>query len=170
MNIPRDSNGRYVRTISKNLVKIPTNLYGGWNTPTNNSVERYRRTHIGSSSTWKPKEFIGETIDSEEILAGNIKDLIYEEVQEGQPLQILNPPLVQKPNDTTFSLVGDPNFINFIDPAEVGDLFGSSTNIFISHIETSIVVPTIPIELNKNIVDHRKISPTQKMLGCPIIT
>ena len=54
MNIPRDSKGRYVRTNSQNFVKIPTNLYGGGNTPTTNSVERYRRTHVGSSSTWKP--------------------------------------------------------------------------------------------------------------------
>ena len=143
--MPRDYKGRYFRTSSQNLIKIPTNLYGGWNTPITNSTERNKRTHIGSSSTWKPKDFIGETIDGEEIMAGNPKDPIPEEVQEGQPLEILNPPLVQKPNDTTFSLVGDPNFVNFIDPPQVQDLFGSSTNIVISHIETSTVVPTIPI-------------------------
>ena len=73
-------------------------------------------------------------------------------------MEILNPPLVHKPNDTTFSLVGDPNFINFIDPAQVQALFGSSTNTFISQIETSTVVPTIPIEPNKNKVDRRNIS------------
>ena len=76
MNIPRDSKGRYVRDNSKNFIKIPTNLYGGWNTPTTNSTEWYRRTHIGSSSTWKPKYFIGETIDDEEILVGSRKDPI----------------------------------------------------------------------------------------------
>ena len=80
MNRPIDSKGRYVRTSSQNLVKIPTNLYGGRNTPTTNSTERYQRTHIGSSSTWKPKEFIGETIDGEEILARNPKDPISKEV------------------------------------------------------------------------------------------
>ena len=47
---------------------------------------------------------------------GNPKYPISEEFQEGQPLETLNPPLVQKPNDTIFSIVGDPNFINFIDP------------------------------------------------------
>ena len=55
MNRPRDSRGRYVRDNSQNLIKIPTNIYGGQNTPTTNSAERYRRTNIGSSSTWKPK-------------------------------------------------------------------------------------------------------------------
>ena len=117
MNIPRDSKGRYIRDNSENLIKIPTNLYRGKNTPTTNSAERYHTTHIGSSSTWKPKDFIGETIECEEILAGSPKDPIAEEIQEGQPFETLNPPLVKKPNDTTFSLVRDPNFINFIDLA-----------------------------------------------------
>ena len=80
MSRPRDYKGRYVRDNSQNLIKIPTNLYGGRNTPTTNSTERYQRTHIGSSSTWRPKYFIGETIDKEEILAGNPKDPIFEEV------------------------------------------------------------------------------------------
>ena len=83
----------------------------------------YQRTYIGCSSTWKPKDFIGETIDGEEILVGNPKDPSFEEVQEGQPLEILNPPLVQKPNDTTFLLVGDPNFVNFIDPIRTRSLW-----------------------------------------------
>ena len=111
--------GRYVRTSSQNLVKIPNNLNRGRNTPTTNLAERYRRTHIGHISTWKAKYFIGEAIEGEEILARSPKDPIAEEIQEGQPLETLNPPLVQKPNDTTFSLVGDPNFINFIDPPQV---------------------------------------------------
>ena len=94
MNRPRDSKGRYIRANSQNLIKIPTNLYGGRNTPTTNSAERYRKTHIGSSSSWRPKYFIGETIYGEEILAENPKDPIAEEIQEGQPLETLNPPLV----------------------------------------------------------------------------
>ena len=73
--------GRYVRNSSQNLVKIPTNLYEGRNTPTTNSIERYQRRHMGSSSTWKPKDFIGEAIEGEEILARGPKDLISKEVQ-----------------------------------------------------------------------------------------
>ena len=83
-------------------------------------------------------------------------------------METLNPPLVQKPNDTTFSLVGDPNFINFIDHAQVQALFGSSTNIVIQQIETSTVVPTIPIESNKNTVDRRKISPEKERWDAPL--
>ena len=132
MNKPRDSKGRYVRTSSQKIVKIPTNLYGGQNTTTTNSEERYRIKRVGSSSTWKPKDFIGEAIEGEEILVGSPKDPIAEEIQEGQPLETLNPPLVQKPNNTTFSLVGDPNFVDFIDPAQVQALFGGSTNTIIS--------------------------------------
>ena len=93
MNRLRDLRGRYVRTSSQNLVKIPTNLYGGRNTPTTNSAERYRRTHKGSSSTWKPKEFIRETIYGKEILEGSPKYPISEEIQEDQPLETLTPPL-----------------------------------------------------------------------------
>ena len=76
MNRPKDSRDRYIRAKSQNLIKIPTNLYGGQNTPNTNSVERYRRTHVGSSSSWRLKYFIGETIDGEEILAENPKDPI----------------------------------------------------------------------------------------------
>ena len=62
MNMPRDSKGIYVRPSSQNLIKIPTNLYGGRNTPITNSAERYQRIHVGSSSTWKLKDFIREAI------------------------------------------------------------------------------------------------------------
>ena len=55
MNRPMDSKGRYVRTSSQNFIKVPTNLYGGRNTPTTKSAERYQKTHIGSSSSWKHK-------------------------------------------------------------------------------------------------------------------
>ena len=77
-------------------------------------------------------------------------------------MEILNPPLVQKPNNRTFSLVGDPNFFYFVDPARVQTLFGGSKNTVISQIETSTVVPTIPIESNQDIVDQRKISPEKE--------
>ena len=78
MNRPRDSKGRYVRVNSQNLIIIHTDLYGGRKTPTTNSAERYRKTHIGSSSSWRPKYFIGETLDREEILVGIPKDPIAE--------------------------------------------------------------------------------------------
>ena len=74
-------------------------------------------------------------------------------------METLNPLLVQKPNNKTFPLVGDPNFVDFIDPTQVQALFGRLTSTFISQIETSIIAPTIPIGSNKNIVGRRKISP-----------
>ena len=82
MNRPRNSKGTYVRTNSQNFVKIPTILYGDRNTPTTNSAERYQRTHVGSSYTWKPKEFIGKNVECKETLAGSSKDPIPEEVLE----------------------------------------------------------------------------------------
>ena len=99
MNRPRDSKGRYVRSSSQKSVKIPTNLYGGRATPTTNSAERYQKTHVGSISSWIPK---GEAIEDREALEEISKDPIPEEVQEGQQLETLNPPLVSKPNDITF--------------------------------------------------------------------
>ena len=129
MNIPIDSKGRYVRTISQHSIKIPPNIYEGCNTPTTNSVARYRKTDVGSSSSWKPK---GRAIEGRETLARSSKDPIPEEVQEGHPFEILNSPLVPKANDTTFSLVGDSKFVNFIDVAQVNALFGSSINTFVS--------------------------------------
>ena len=50
----RDPQGRFVKT--GKLIEIPTNFYRGHNTPTTNSVERYQKTPVGGSSTWKPKE------------------------------------------------------------------------------------------------------------------
>ena len=77
MNIPRDSKGRYVRTISQNSVKIHTNLYEGHATPTTNSTERYQKTHIGSISYWIPKgNLTGGAIEGRETLAGISKDPI----------------------------------------------------------------------------------------------
>ena len=92
-------------------------------------------------------------------MAGGPKDLIPEEVQEDQTLGTSNPPLVLNPNNTTFSLVGDPNFVDFVNHAQVKSLFGTSVDPVISQIETSIVEPTMPLGFNKNMVDKRKISP-----------
>ena len=158
----RDPQGRFVK-IGK-LIEIPTNFYMGRNTPTTNSVERYRKTPVGSSSTRKPKETLsgdltGEAIEGEGTLAEGPKDLIPEEVQEDQPLGTSNPSLVMNPNNTTFSLVGDPNFVDFVDPDQVKALFGTPVDPVIFQIETSTVEPTIPLGFNKNTVDQRKISP-----------
>ena len=57
-----------------------------------------------------------------------------------------------------FSLVGDPNFVNFVDPTQVKSLFGTLVYPIISQIETSTVEPTIPLRFNRNTVDERKIS------------
>ena len=103
-------------------------------------------------------------------MAGGPNDIISEEIQEDQPLGRSNPPLVLNPNNTTFSLVGDPNFVDFVDPTQVKSLFGNFVDLVISQIERSIVEPTIPLGFNKNSVDQRKISPEKKMLGPPIIT
>ena len=118
---------------------------------------------IGSSSTQKPKETLSgdltrEAIEGEGSFAGGPKDLISEEIQEDQPLEMYNPQLVLNPNNTTFSLVGDPYFIDFVDPTQVKALFGSSIDPIISQIETSMVELTIPLGFNKNMVDQRKIS------------
>ena len=86
-------------------------------------------------------------------------DPIPEEVQLDKPLETSSPPLVLNPINTTFSLVGDPNFVDFVDPAQAKSLFGTSVDPVISQIETSTVEPTIPPGFNKNTVDQRNISP-----------
>ena len=60
------------------------------------------------------------------------KDPVPEEVQEDQPLETPSPPLVSNPINTTFSLVGDPNFVDFVDPTHVKALFGTSVDPLIS--------------------------------------
>ena len=95
-------------------------------------------------------------------MAGGPNDIISEEIQEDQPLETSNPPLVLNPNSTTFSLVGDLNFIDFVDPAQVKALFGNSIDPVISQIETSTVEPTIPLGFNKSSVDKRKNSPEKE--------
>ena len=79
---------------------------------------------------------------------------------------------MQKPNDTTFSTVGDPKFVNFIDPTQVQALFGSSTNIAIPQIETSTIKPTIFVEPNKDMAKkysyRRNISPEKEHWDAPL--
>ena len=66
------------------------------------------------------------------------------------------------PNNTTFSLVGDPNFVDFVDPTQVKALFGTSV------VETSTIEPTIPLGFNKNTVDQRKISFEKEHWDAPL--
>ena len=115
----RDPQGIFVKT--RKLIEIPASYHRGRNYPTTNSLERYRRKPIGSSSTLKPKEslleyLIGEGIEGEGTLEKGPKDPVSQEFQEDQPLETSSPPLVSNPINTTFSLVGDPNFIEFVDP------------------------------------------------------
>ena len=126
------------------LIEVPTNYRRGCNYPTTNSPERYRKMCVGSSYTLKPKEIpleylTGEAIEGEGTLAESRKDLVHEEVQEDQPLETPSPPLVSNPINTSLSLVGDPNFVDFVDPAQVKALFGTSIDPVISQIETSTV-------------------------------
>ena len=136
----RDPQDRFVNT--SKIIEIPTKFYRGRNTPTTNSAERYWKTPIGNSSTLKPKEtFSGditrESIEGEGTLEGGPQDLIPEEFQEDRPLETSNPPLFLNPNNTTFSLVGDPKFIEFVDPSQVKSLFWTSIDPIILQIETS---------------------------------
>ena len=66
----RDPQGRFVNT--GKLIEIPTNFYMGCNNSTTNSAERYRKTHIGSSSTLKPKDTLSGDLTGE---AMKISDL-----------------------------------------------------------------------------------------------
>ena len=138
----RYSQGRFVKT--RKIIEVSTNYHRGCNSPTTNTPERYRKTPIGSSSTLKPKEtpledLAGEAIEGEGTLAEGRKDPVPKEVQEDWPLETPIPPLVSNPINTIFSLVGDSNFVDFVDPAQVKYLFGTSIDPFLSQIETSTV-------------------------------
>ena len=109
-----------------------------------------------------------ESIKAEGTLTRVPKDPIPEEVQEDQPLETSSPPLVSNPINTTFSLVGDLNFIEFVDLAQVKSLFGTLVDPVISQIETSTVEPTIPLGFHKNTVDQRKISPEKECWDAPL--
>ena len=128
----------------KQVTKVSTNYRRVHNSPTTNSPERYRKTPIGSSSTLQPKEtpledLIGEAIEGLGTLEEGTKDPVPEEFQQYQPLETPIPPLVSNPINTTFSLVGDPSFVVFVDPTQVKSLFGTSVDLFISQIETSTI-------------------------------
>ena len=134
----RDPQGRFIKT--KIVIEVSTKYRRGCNSPATNSPKRYRKMPIGSSSALKPKEtpleyLTGEAIEGEGTLVEGPKDLVPEEVQEDQPLETLSPPLVSNPINTTFSVVGDMDFVDFVVPAQVKALFGTSVDLVISQIE-----------------------------------
>ena len=96
------------------------------------------------------------------------KDLISEEIQKDQPLVTSSSPLVTKPNDMTFSLVGSLNFVDLVNPEQVKSLFGNPADTVISQIETSIVEPTLPLGFNKNTVDQGNISLETERWDAPL--
>ena len=55
MKKPRDPKGRYVKTNPKLPTKVPSNLFGGRNTPSINSVEWYWKVQVGDILTHKDK-------------------------------------------------------------------------------------------------------------------
>ena len=147
---------RFVKT--EKFIEVSTNYRRGRNSPNTNSPERYWKKPIGSSSTLNPNESLleyltREAIEGEGTLVEGPKDPILEEVQVDQPLETSSPPLVSNPINTTFSLVGDPNSIDFVDLVQVKALSGTSVDPVITQIETSTIEPTIPLGFNKNMVD-----------------
>ena len=70
------------------------------------------------------------------------------------------------PINTTFSLVGDLEFVDFVDPAQVKALFGTLVDPIILQIETSKVEPTIPLGFNKTRLIRGRSLP-KKNVGMP---
>jgi hypothetical protein len=137
MNKPRDPKGRYIKTKPNLSTKVPSNLFGGRNTPPINSTDRYQK--VGVSSTQRAKAV------SEETKTGStIEQKIEASIVVGQEARPLGPSL--EPTNTTFVFSppsGDPNFVDIIDPEQVNTLFGSSTNIIVSQVETKTLAPIV---------------------------
>ena len=53
MNKPRDPKGRYIKTKPIFLTKVPSDLFGGRNTPLINSIDRYRKVGVISNQRAK---------------------------------------------------------------------------------------------------------------------
>jgi hypothetical protein len=167
MNKPRDPKGRYVKTNPKLPTKVPSKLFGGRNTPSINSAERYQKVQVGDRSTHKAKEVSVET-RTEETIEHKIETPTIER-KEVKPLEPSNFSS-SKPTNTTFSFLppsGDSNFIDIIDPEQVNTLFGGSTNIVVSQVETTtskLIVSTgsskVPIIDNSS--HRRNISPEKE--------
>ena len=170
MNRLRDPQGRFIK-VGK-AIDISANFSRGSNTPTTNSPERYRKAPEGSNSTQKPKENLPRyitkgTIEGEGTFPRGPEDVIPKQIQRDQPLVTSTSPLVTQPKNTTFSLVGSPNFVYFVDPEQVKALFGNPLDIVISQIETSTVEPTFPLGFKK-MVDQGNISPEIECWDAPL--
>jgi hypothetical protein len=121
------------------LIKVPSNLFGGRNTPSINYAEWYRKVQVGDSSTQKAKKVPEET-KTRETIENKIETstIVGNEVK---PLEHLS-----KPTNTTFTFLPpsrDSNFVDIIDPKHVNALFGGSTNIVVSQVETQIYEPIV---------------------------
>ena len=81
---------------------------------------------------------------------GKFEDLILEKFSRDQLLKTSKHP------NTTSSLVGDPNLVDFVDPVQVKALLDNSV---ISQIETSKVKSNFPIGSNRSMDNRRNISP-----------
>jgi hypothetical protein len=131
MNRPRDRQGQYIKSKSNLSTKVPSDLFRGRNIPLIKSVDRYRKTE--ASSTERAK------IVSEDTNTGStIEQEIEASIILGKEAIPLEPSA--EPNNTTFSFtppLGDPNFKDIIDPEQVNILFGSSSNVMISQIDTN---------------------------------
>ena len=86
----------------------------------------------------------------DDTLTGKFEDLILENFSRDQLLKTSKYP------NTTSSLVGDPNFVELVDPVQVKSLLDKSV---ISQIETFDVEYTSPIGSNRSMANGRKISP-----------
>jgi hypothetical protein len=129
MNMPRDPQGRYIKSKSDLSTKVPSNLFGGRNVPLIKFVDRYRKTE--ASSTQRDKIVYEGTKTWSTIEQETEASIILG--QEARPLEPST-----EPNNTTFSFTpppGDPNFKDIIDPEQVNLLFCSSSNVIISQID-----------------------------------
>ena len=80
---------------------------------------------------------------------GKFEDLVLEKFSRDQLWK------TSKHLDTACSLIGDPNFVDFVDHVQVKALLDNS---MISQIETSEVESTYPIGSNRSMENGRKIS------------
>jgi hypothetical protein len=109
MNKPRDPKGRYIKTKPKLSIKVPSNLFGGRNTPPINSIERYWK--IGVSSTQRAKEVSKETKTGD-----TIEQKIETSTVVGHQARPLEPS--SEPTNTTFAFLppsGDSNYVYIIE-------------------------------------------------------
>ena len=86
----------------------------------------------------------------DDTLTRKFEDIILQKVSLDQLLK------TSKHLNATASLVGDPNFVDFVDPVQVKAPLDDSVT---SQIETSEVESTFPIGSNRSMANGRKISP-----------